>query len=215
MAEDKTAENNHNDFFADLDKNKHKESCGCGSMIIFLVFIFLSGVYIVWWGISQVKQKIYTPEVSISEMVLRQAENKLQSFLKSDKTKGNQVTITLNNQELTSMLVKSEVLAQNDNYFLDNPQANITSAGIIITGQLRKPIKSHIAIRGNLVVENRNLSYIVTSVQAGKLEVPQVFSRGLESLIQRLITTRLSSSKIEYQSVATKENELTITGEVK
>ena len=203
---------NYNDFYADLDKVKRKESCGCGPMLVFLLFLFFSGVYIVWWGIGQIKQKIYTPEVSISETMLRQAENKLQLFLKGSSTKGNQITMTLTEQELTSLLVKSEVLAQDDNYYLDNPQANISPDGIIITGQLRKPIKSHLTINGNLVVENGNLNYKVTSLRAGKLEVPAILSKGLESLIERLIITRLSNSNIQYQQVTTIENELTITG---
>lgn len=212
MAEDRTALKNNNDFYADLDKVKHKESCSCSSMIIFLAFLFFSGAYIVWWGVSQIKQIIYTPEVSISATMLQQAENKLQSFLKKDTAKGSQISITLTDQELTSLLIKSEVIAQNDNYYLDNPQANITPSEIVISGQLRKPIKSQITVNGNLVVENKNLSYKVNSIQAGKLEVPGVFSQGLESLIERLITTRLSNPNIEYQSVVANENSLTITG---
>src|SRR3990167_2110555 len=131
MAEDKTARKNNNDFYADLDKVKRKESCSCSSMIIFLAFLFFSGVYIVWWGVSQ-------------------------------------ISITLTDQELTSLLIKSEVIAQNDNYYLDNPQANITPSEIVISGQLRKPIRSQVTINGSLVVENKNLSYKVSSIQAGK-----------------------------------------------
>ena len=212
MAEDKTARKNNNDFYADLDKVKRKESCSCSSMIIFLAFLFFSGVYIVGWGVSQIKQKIYTPEVSISATMLRQAEDKLQSFFKKDTAKGSQISITLTDQELTSLLIKSEVIAQNDNYYLDNPQANITPSEIVISGQLRKPIRSQVTINGSLVVENKNLSYKVSSIQAGKLEVPRVFSQGLESLIGRLVTTRLSNPNIEYQSVVADKSSLTITG---
>ena len=109
-------------------------------------------------------------------------------------------------------MIKSEVIAQNDNYYLDNPQANITPSEIVISGQLRKPIRSQVTINGSLVVENKNLSYKVSSIQAGKLEVPRVFSQGLESLIGRLVTTRLSNPNIEYQSVVADKSSLTITG---
>lgn len=200
------------DFYNELDKNRHKVNFNCVSLLIFLFFLFISGAFIVWWGIKQIKVRISKPEITISEQLLNQAENKIQSLFKKDLTPEETVTITLSDEELTSLLVKNEILSSDSKYSLKNPTAVIRNDGIEISAKLVKPIEANINAVTVPIIEDGNLKLSVQQINAGKLSMPKFISTGIENLLSRLVVDRLNNKNLYYQSVTTGNHSLIISG---
>ncbi len=209
------ATDHHEEFYSDLDKNKHKPTVTCGSLIFFLAVIFLMLGYIVFWGVSQLKTKITSPKITISQSALERAEGKLQEFLQGKKDKQSPIVMTLTDQELSSLLVKNEIQSQDEKFGLKDPTATIHRDGIDLTATLTKPLVSRLQATIRPVVDNGELKTEVLDVKAGKLTIPTFLRSGVSDLLDRLVTDRLNSSTIIYETATLGEGILTLTGKTK
>lgn len=204
------------DFYSELDQAKAHSSCSCSTFILFLLFLAISLSYIVWFGISQLKSYVSTPKVEVSAIALERAEVKLQDFLHSKKTTiSTPISITLSDQELTSLLVKNQVLAGNENFTLANPSAVILPDGIHLSAELTKPLNAKLTVIGKPAIQDGKFIFSLSDTKIGKINVPKFLNNGLEQLVNRLVTNRLNDSNIIYDNAIIGSHVITLTGRVK
>jgi hypothetical protein len=209
----KKDKHDHDEFYEELDKHKHRPSFSCTSLVVMLLFFFLSGSYLVYWSITQIRARVITPKTSISNYSLANAEAKLQNFLKGQTAAPSQpVVLSLTDEELTSLLVKSEILSQDAKYSIKDPSAQISPTSVMLFGALTKPIQSRLVVETIPEINNGQLVLKVQSVKAGKLVVPALLRRGVDNLFNRLVTSRLNSNNLVYETVTLGDHVITLTG---
>jgi len=202
----------NNDFYHDLDKQKSKIHFGCSSLIFFLIFLFVAGAYIIWWSIKEVKKQVYTPKVIVSQLALDNIEKKLQGFLTGDNKQGEPIKLIVSDQELTSLLVKSELLAGSENYAVTNPSAVIYPDRVEVFATLAKPMRSNISVSGTPYIDKGEIKFKVNQTKMGNLNLPQIVSGRISGLFEKLVTTRLNNQAVEYQSINLSSGIMTLNG---
>lgn len=205
----------HNDdFYSELDSAKHKDSCSCSSLIFFLVFLLLSGSYIVWWGIGQIRDRIDTSPVPSSGALYTSAVGKVQSFLQGKQSTPDnpKVTISLTDSELTSLLTGVSSASNNGKYVLSKPSVSISSDSMTIAGDLSKPLTTQLTVVGKPIVQGGELHFMTQEAHVGKLAVPQFMRAGVDELVDSLVSGQLNSTNITYEQVALSDGSLSLTG---
>lgn len=208
-------ETKHNDdFYAELDNAKHKDSCSCSSIIFFLIFLLLSGSYIVWWGVGQLRDRIETTPVPTSSALYSSALGKIQTFLQGKQTTPNnpKTTITLTDSELTSLLSGVSSASSNGKYVLSKPSVSISPDAMTIAGDLTKPMKTQLTVVGKPIIQGGELHFMTQEAHVGKLAVPQFMRAGVDELVDSLVSGQLNSNNITYEQVALSQGSLTLTG---
>ena len=205
----------HNDdFYSELDSAKHKDSCSCSSLIFFLVFLLLSGSYIVWWGIGQIRDRIDTSPIPSSSAFYSSAYGKVQTFLQGKQSTPDnpKITVSLTDSELTSLLTGVSSASSNGKYVLSKPNVSITSDSMTIAGDLTKPIATQLTVVGKPVIQGGELHFMTQEAHVGKLAVPQFMRSGVDELVDSLVPGQLNSQNIVYEQVALSDGSIALTG---
>lgn len=208
-------EKKNDGFYSELDEAHKHTSCSCGQIIFFLVFLFLFGSFMVWWGIGQIRQRVATDKIPISNDIYNQAKNKIDSFFVSKTPVNNlnpNLTLTLTDQELTAILLTASKNNITGRYVLSNPSVAITTSSMIVTGQLVKPFSAQVRVTGQPVIISNKIHFKTDQIYIGALLVPQFLNSGINDAVDSMISNQLNDPRIKYENVTLQEHALLLTG---
>lgn len=204
--------NQEDEFYADLDKRTTRRSC-CTWQTFILFFVGLSliasglTVY-VFYKVKQAGfsiEKLYPSTVSKESFLAK---------LKIDKQKNPTFSITINSQELTSVL-GSGIKATT--FEIKDVQAEIDEINIIVFGKLTKPLKADIKIETAPSPQDGKVFLKVTKITAGKLVLPGFLNSEIEKALNNLMDENFVTLYENYQvsDVKLEQDSMIISGRLK
>jgi len=204
-------------FYREMDVKKiHQSCCTCQTLTILfiLLFFFLAGTfsYVLW----QVKSKPigdFSLKSLPSSMatVLKGFQGKLDE-LKSEKSKEVQITIT--EQEFTAMVAEGFSF---DQFVLRDSLVKIDEANVTLYSNLVKPLNSRIIIKTIPTVKEGKLSFEITSIKTGMLELPKFLVIKISNNLSGLISGKINSvyNRMEIEKIDLKNGRMILTGKGK
>lgn len=199
-------------FYEELDRKTKRSFCTCQTLGIGFFILALAIVGSLVFAYKKIKTAVAPlRHVATTGQEQTELQQKLDVL---GKTPGAATTVTITEEELTSLLVES--ISKNPSIPLRNVQAEIHPEGIVLSGVATQFLNSTVQITLTPTVVDEQIKLQLVKIQAGTLNVPNNLTETIAQGIEAAMSTQLAQlNGIAVKSVILHEGTMNITGTVK
>ena len=199
-------------FYHELDKHKKKRSyCTCQTLAMAMFIFIVVVVVILILMIRQIsiavapQRKVVGTQTGTTELQ--------QKFEDLSKAPGASTSITVTEQELTSLLMSG--IEKQPNIPIRDVQAEIDPDQIRLTATSTQIIQTSLAISVVPKVDNGKLGLELVKIQAGSLPVPAVLTQKISDSLNQMLSEQMSQIQgVNVKSIQLLQGKMAITGTI-
>lgn len=199
--------NQEDEFYADLDKTKEKQSsCSCYFLTIFfiLLFCFLAAIIIHFFRSFEFKKP------DLSSIASQSVEFTQFDFTKKEPT----IELPITADELT-LLMQAGLQASGAK--ISEPKISIDPSAITLTGKAKTIITVPSTMKILPTIADERLDLKIIKFQSWRFSLPGIFRATLESSLNKLMDENLASFYDTYKATDVQliDNKMVIYGKLK
>jgi hypothetical protein len=203
------------DFYSQLDSSRYRNDKGCYGLVVFFLLFIIVGSFLCIKLITTLRAN-FNPHFrsglkTASEINFKNLSTNLNGFLSGDDKAGQDVSLTLTDEDLTQII--NQTNDSDDNGVLaSDTKATISPLDVKITGILKKPITTHFNLVALPEVKDGKLTLKIISLKFAGLPVPAFLQGQVSSIIDKTLLKQLNSKNIHYESIELLSHKLVLTG---
>lgn len=198
-------------FYGELDKKKKHSYCTCQTLAIGMVIFIILVVIGVTLAVKQITAAVKpNRQVTGTQNDTATFQQKVHDLAKMP---GASTTLTITEQELTSLLMTA--ISKQPEIPLRDTQAEIDPREIRLSGTATQFLNTNLTITVIPKVVDGKVLLELVKIQAGNFPVPAVLTEKLSSGFEKLFIEQFEQLKgVTVKSIQLDQGKMTITGSV-